>query len=664
MPIDKEVAKQEMKLLFAEVVGMLKTLTDNAKTPPLKYPLEVYMKLMPSLAWINIMLLMEKEAQKEGRLPKGEMIKVTYEQSLDFLHTRGDEPFDLVRSTRQKIAEDIFKALIFTDDRLDSYKNYCKNSLNKEKSDEDIIKAMQGDLAEFMKGLWALYVRRRNLDEIIEYLKSEGKPLDEANLGFLKLSVPEFNGLSVKDIKKLLSKEQRIQHSHMEGNLIEYPKAIYSKGKQSRFVEGNYVVCRNNGGEEIARIGSAYGHLEAFDENILRGVMSFLREVNGKYVCVFSDYQLLKALGLPTNAGIYYKKLQEAKKKVGTLDISITKFYAKTDEENHKPIEGYPLFKSRFLSQSNKRKEENPLNFNYFVLNDLFNTSIANKYLFYYDLRDYKEIGKPTAMRIWEYLKKKRGNKLVYMETLESFCKKIPIETTTLRFAKNSVKKNLALLKKKGFIKDFNFNTYGTLVIHFGRQRKRYYEVENFVGEQAKLFLDLTEQGVEEGVARDLIRKYDAKVIRFQLEALPFRNVEDKTATLVASIKGKWTAPDSYARKREGALVAEARRGEEPPKPTEINTEGVKAINSLINAVKESATQTTGSPVLDYIIEKAEPRKEVKLTEQDITDRFKTILKDFGKDGFWGIAEGVIKRYKKDFGEAPLRAIADKVFKQ
>jgi hypothetical protein len=585
--------------LIKEIISTISTLIDNNKWE-LRNKLLIDEDIVSFVAKENIELFMDRDAQDRGEIPFGESLSYEDSDINKYLTQRGDEDYDLVNTKNKEIANKTIEAIKYIDKNIEGFKaNTHNKSLRKDIKEIAVVFSMLS---------WKTLKRKMDINATIELLKREGKPVNEALLGYVKIFIPQLKGVSSKDLKAILLKEERLPHSKIEGNIIEYPKAVYSKGKKSSFTDGNYVVYKSDEGEELARIGSSYGYFEAFDENIFRGVMSFLTRVNDKYVCIFSDYQLLKRLGLSIKSGKNYKRLQEAKDKVSTLDISITKF--RTDKDKNKALEGYPLFKARYLSKSGKKKaqkENNPLNFNYFILNDEFTGSIAKKYLFYYDLRDYQKIGKDTAKRIWEYIEKKRGNKLAYMENLRGFCRKIPIEIEKLNKARALIKKDLDILRDRGHIKDYNFDAFGNIVIHFSNKRKRYYRQESFVGEQAKLFLELIAAGIMEHTARGLIQGYNNTIIRFQLGVLPYRNVVDKAGALINSIKGNWTAPSNYAKAKDRERKKEKESLIKQPKS--VNKDGQKQIKGLLDRLTDKMGErgTTGTIVLDHI---AKERRE------------------------------------------------------
>jgi hypothetical protein len=438
------------------------------------------------------------------------------------------------------------------------------------------------------------------------------------------------------------------------GNFFEYPKAIYSKGKKCSFTDGNYITYTNEKGEERWRIGSEHGYLRAFDEMILRGIFSFLTEVNNEYVCIFSDYQLLKRLSLDANTAINYRRLRKSKNKISALDMTLTEFL--TEKGRRTTLECYPLFKKCYLSKMRKRRKKSPLHLNFLVLNDLFAFSIAGKYFFYYDLQEYRAIGKPTAQRIWEYLEKKRIRikKFTYTENFEVFCRKIPIETERLYQARALIKKNLSLLREKGLIKGFNFDGHGNVVIHFDKRKRRYVERKQFIGAEERLFLDIVEYGVSDDVAKELISKYDDKDIRFQLDVLPYRSAKHKEKALTESVKGNLPAPKNYAEKKEKYLAEKKKRGELiAAAKSSIETE---RIQKIIDELKDkiAVVGATGSSFLDTAT-------GVEITDRGIESRIH-ILKNAHNLPLKRAVATIVKIFLVD--KKRVKKIARKVYKE
>jgi hypothetical protein len=74
------------------------------------------------------------------------------------------------------------------------------------------------------------------------------------------------------------------------------------------------------------------------------------------------------------------------------------------------------------------------------------------------------------------------------------------------------------------------------------------------------IIADLAAAGVSVSTARRLIDSYGEGVCRLQLQALPYRKAVDRSAVLVASIRGSWAIPEQVRKCAQKAQKAAVRR--------------------------------------------------------------------------------------------------------
>jgi len=471
---------------------------------------------------------------------------------------------------------------------------------------------------------------------------------------------PDLNTENLKKISKIKSNKK--PYAQIEGNLLEYPIAIFNKKGKASFVEGNYVVYKDQEGNELSRVGTSYGVLTSFDENIFVGMMQFKKKVNDKYVLAFSDYSLLKLLNIKRNGPIY-ELLEKSKKKIATMNLTIPRFISfmrNGKGEKEKTIigkENYSVFQASYLStRSTTAIETNPLHFNYYVINSLIADNLDLKYRSYIDIELRNKLPSPVVKRIYAYLTKKKGVKPYYEEDIKSFCAKLPIETKNITSAISILKDAFECLKKENIIADYNIGKGAEdklkVGIHFHRGKPKPTLLPVTIkGKQAEMFDRLIKNGVDQDKAIRIVRTKDLDIIKRQLDWLPYRNItENKPGMLYKAIIDNWSIP----KEAEDRLID---RNNLYTK-TQENKEGIEAIENLTDLVVNKKIEP--SPIMNFIA-KNNNIQRAQITLAEIEQKFKSIKTlSTTADEYWQGAKSIITRYSKNYSEVELKSLADK----
>jgi hypothetical protein len=401
-------------------------------------------------------------------------------------------------------------------------------------------------------------------------------------------------GFSEETLKQIAHKADDAPKFQKEGNAIEYPMAVLNPKQKGSVTEGNYVVYYDEDHKLVSKIGTHDGPLMPFDYEAFTFMHRYYRETpDGKGVIAFTDYDLLKQMGLPPTSGGNYESLRKAKKKFTSLHMIAPKFIRRAKDKDGKwkskyagdvTITFFPTCYTTNLKDESGKKlkgDDEVWHFNYFVVNDAIRDNFRACYAFWLNHKILLELGTPLKQRLYEIIIKKSGTKIdvedghpVYEESLKSFCKRLPLGLNRMRNTKNILEKALDVIKTKdpaAFHKYcFSKDGAGDDVIKiFYHPRGKDQKIALTPGSQEKEALDaLIKAGVKDRVALGLVKKYPADGILRQIKSVEYRKPKNKAALIVSSIKKAYPMPraeeDTRHRTRASASAA---RGGDPSTP-------------------------------------------------------------------------------------------------
>jgi hypothetical protein len=377
-------------------------------------------------------------------------------------------------------------------------------------------------------------------------------------------------GVSPKTAEAMKQRSLRLDKTSwpVEGNILEYPIADYSRGMIS--ATKNYVVFQKD--DIRTEIGTMYGALKGFDEMVLKaGVSYFTENYDGKYISNFSLYELAKRLNVKLS-GRSSKRLMEALKRCGALTITHNKIlhFPKEGGREKKSVLTYAIFKAAYIPDRDDKNREN-----YFVWNELFADNYFRGYVKYLQTKIYTELTTPVSKRLYEYLDKKIGKDDEYKESIKSLMDKIPIMSANRREAKRILIRNLQILQEVWQRVEGTTLLYtisGDIIIFSKKKGTEKNVIEHKPLEeqetdrspqskrQAEILKFMAELGIKEDTIIRLIKKYPLERIEEQIKYLPYRLNEAKSkkkqvknpgGLLIESIKSKYILPASYEYERE-----------------------------------------------------------------------------------------------------------------
>lgn len=399
--------------------------------------------------------------------------------------------------------------------------------------------------------------------------------------------------LSEETLKNISKETTEAPKFQKEGNAIEYPMAVLNPKQKGSVTEGNYVVYYAEDRTLISKVGTHDGPLMPFDYEAYTYMHRYYRETpDGKGVIAFTDYDLLKQMGLPTN-GASYECLRKAKKKFASLHMVAPKYIRRIMGDDGKwkskqaGVVGLTFFPTYYITNLKgvhgdiPKGDDELLHFNYFVVNDAIRDNFRACYAFWLNHKILLELGTPLKQRLYEIIIKRSGTKKiesdhpVYEESLKSFCKRLPLGLNRMRNTKNILAKALDVVKSKDsaafhkytFTKDSAGDDVIRIVYH---QRGKDQAIALTLGSQEKEALDaLIKAGVNGKAAMNLVKKYPAHGILQQIKSLEYRKPKNKAALLVSSIKKAYpmTAAEEASRHRaRPSTSASSARGGDPSK--------------------------------------------------------------------------------------------------
>jgi len=444
-------------------------------------------------------------------------------------------------------------------------------------------------------------------------------------------------GLDEEALKKVSQKRVGKKDFLKEGNFIEYPMAVLNAKQIGRLTKGNYVVCKDKEGRIISKVGTSDGVLTPFDYDVLTTMSSYYKETDkGKGIISFTDYDLIKRMGKEPKS--YYLLLLKTKTKLTSLNISIPNYIQPEEEaEDGKDtkkkkkfspvgVASLYVFPTSYITRSEeapKRGGKNKyLHHNYFVVNDHYKNNIKGGYAFWLNHEVWNKLSSPLARRLYEYLKKKSGNKRYYEEHIKSLSAKMPLKISRLPRTKSTLKNALEELKAESLIKDHKF-TGNVLGVSFYPNNKKQERLPTKGGPAEAVMNAMLEVGVTLGMAIKLLQEgYPLDHIQSQIKWLGERKAKNPAALLVSAIRKNYIIP----------ATAEEKLHLKRPKETG---------HRFSDLVKEGKDK----PVISADV---------------LCDKFRALL-EYPQAERWVMADVIIRRYKKDMPEDKLLALARSV---
>lgn len=398
-------------------------------------------------------------------------------------------------------------------------------------------------------------------------------------------------GFSEETLKQLSQETADARNFQKEGNTIEYPMAVLNPRQKGSVTEGNYVVYYDDDKKLISKVGTQDGPLMPFDYEAYTHMHRYYRETpDGKGVIAFTDYELLKQMGLTISGG-NYDLLRKAKNKFASLHMTAPGYIRRAKGKDGKTrseqagvvrLTFFPTCYITNLKDKNGEKpkgKDAPLHYNYFVVNDAIRDNFRACYALWLNHKILVELGTPLRQRLYEITIKKSGTGIienghpVYTENLKSFCERLPLGLNRMRNTKKILEKALDVVKSKdpdafykcSFIKDSSGEDAIKIVYH-PRAKHQAHALED--GSREKEALEaLVKAGVNDRVALGLVKKYPADGILRQIKSAEYRKAKSKPAMIVSSIKKAYPMPATEEASRHKTRPSTAARGGEPSTP-------------------------------------------------------------------------------------------------
>jgi len=350
-----------------------------------------------------------------------------------------------------------------------------------------------------------------------------------------------------------------------EMNLVEFPITLLSKrhtsdrktvkfsdtitGKDNKLVKREWIVT---GSDE-------FGLPLAHDNDVWLAILVLGKENNFNTRKVnFSRYKLCKIMNI-RKGGNKYKRIEDALNRLSGVRIYAKNAFWDNERKgyvtkNFGIIDDYELFEG---SSSSSIQDSFP--FSYINLNEVIYNSIQSGYIKNLDVQLYFRLKSVISKRLYRYLDKKRYGKRKFEINLFTLAyTHLGFEMDTYKYT-SKIKEKLTPahneLLKAGFLKSAEYmktaDGRSEKVVYIFEQKgklpdgSRTSSVDNREKEK-KLLEALTQVGVSEIVAQQIIKEYPIERIENQLQALQFRKAKEPAAVLVRSIQEDWTPPGAY----------------------------------------------------------------------------------------------------------------------
>lgn len=354
-----------------------------------------------------------------------------------------------------------------------------------------------------------------------------------------------------------------------EMNLAEYPITLLSKrhSPEIKTIEFTDEIM-GEGGKRIRRewvvSGSdRYGLPLAIDNDVLMALMAIGKEQNFDTPKIhFSRYRLCKMMKW-SDAGSNYKRIEEAFDRLKGSSIKAKNAFWDNDRKgyvtkNFGIIDEYELFDSA----RRQNVEQDSFPFSYVILSHTFYQSIKSGYIKALDTKIYFKLKNAIAKRLYRYLDKKRYDGKRKFEINLFTLAEVHIGLQKTKYASH-IREKLdpahEELVQIGFLKGAEYQRTADqksekVIYTFGRKvelpapgQAEPAEPERQEKVRAGELLEkLVQTGIAQKAAEQILREYPDDVVRMQIEALPYRNIEDPPAALISSIQNNWALPPKY----------------------------------------------------------------------------------------------------------------------
>jgi hypothetical protein len=337
---------------------------------------------------------------------------------------------------------------------------------------------------------------------------------------------------------------------------------------------------------------SKHGLPTAVDDEVMVGLIQLTKRRNNytEARVPFSRYELIELLGWPQN-GQSYQRIEEALHRwVGVVLMYENAWWDNSAkswvDENFHILENVSLYDRERRRRASKAgakgakpsREGDPLPLSSFRWNEVIFRSFQSGNLKQLDLEFYLKLRLPTTKRMFRFLDKRfyRRDRLDFdLKTLA--CEHIGMsrsyKPTEL---KRRLRPALEELETLGFLEPlpeserYVWQGRGAwrIVLIRGRMGREASEVETSPEEQASILVALlADRGVAAKMAAELVAKHPAGEVRTRIEVFDWlvarrdkKVAKNPAGYLVASIRGRYAAPEGFAPPDEADRLAELER--------------------------------------------------------------------------------------------------------
>ena len=314
---------------------------------------------------------------------------------------------------------------------------------------------------------------KRALDLLENYVSGRIKPKDEYerelfknlfNAAIKRLTPGEEKENLIEKYRNLPKKTHNDIVS-IEGNLIEYPIATYSRKR----IKGNWTTYKD---ENLTRkVGSPEGPLTGFNEFQLYALLMYAQEKDGELIAKNTLPKMLRDMGLKASGDNFaygYKGLE----RLGGTVITTEKFY-QAPERNHIPLSIYPFFKAAHIPKKGDKNREFT-----FIFNDCLHLNMAVAYQITTHWKKLKGFKSPVYKRGFLYFTKCWGGKKYYKEEWKAVAKKLGITDKNTTYKKKALVNTLEAQIEKGEMDHYTLGKKFLEVWHYPEKTETNHQEE------------------------------------------------------------------------------------------------------------------------------------------------------------------------------------------
>lgn len=346
-----------------------------------------------------------------------------------------------------------------------------------------------------------------------------------------------------------------------EANIIEYPIASYKKGSKLP----TYITYKD--GDITSEVGSMYGCLTGFDEQVLKeGLFSLAVPYRGYYVFYASLDQLRKRLGL-SKGGTQYAQLRKSLKKLGAVHFYSSHFYH-ADDQDHDPFLQSPLFAHALFLDTDPNNPDI-----LYIFAPPFSANLIRGYHVF--LNDKYRRALPTYLtkRIYEYLYKKIGTQgSTHKENALHLCLKVSIDCKRQRDSLKALRHACQIISSQT---DIIITIQGKTLIA-ERKPKTTESKASSLSETTQPQIENKPQETQRTVAADypdtkrrsnlqiqlhniglevlqisaIFKKYPIEYLERHWEWLPYRHPKNPAACYLKAVKNNYSMPAQYEKEQ------------------------------------------------------------------------------------------------------------------